>query len=209
MWVAYRTNLPYCVLTHPIPHRLHAFLLCEYLPTTCIHHPGHVTSPIEHSSHALYTPHLVSTYWSHMSGTATHLGPSVNTASFMCLDVPHPIPKEDMKGAVACSMSPCSFQFELCKPTLPASRRLDPLRGALVTGVLATGTVHVAGSRGSCGGLERGLGSPPPYTTSLLPNRPTCQPGGLQGAGLRHTQPVGSRDRHQLLPPAAAPATCL
>lgn len=71
------------------------------------------------------------------------------------------------------------------------------------------GPAHVAVSTGQLWGLGKGLSSPPPPIASSLPNQPTCQPGGSKEPGLKHTQPLGSRNRHQLLPPAAAPATRL
>ena len=71
------------------------------------------------------------------------------------------------------------------------------------------GPAHVAVSTGQLWGLGKGLSSPPPPIASSLPNQPTCQPGGSKEPGLKHTHPLGSRNRHQLLPPAAAPATRL
>lgn len=73
-----------------------------------------------------------------------------------------------------------------------------------------TGMAHVAGSSGQLWGSGEGPQLPTPFP---LPPccliSPPASLGGSKELGLRHTQPLGSRDRHQLLPPAAAPATRL
>ena len=58
-------------------------------------------------------------------------------------------------------------------------------------------------------GAAVGLGEGPQFPTPLLLPPfcliiPPASLGGSKELGLRHTQPLGSRDRHQLLSPAAA-----
>lgn len=74
-------------------------------------------------------------------------------------------------------------------------------------GGLVMGAAHVASSSGQLWGPGEGPWLPTPLPLPpFCPTGPPASLGGSKELGLRHTQPLGSRDRHQLLPPAAAPA---
>lgn len=62
---------------------------------------------------------------------------------------------------------------------------------------------------GSCGGLGRGLGPQPSPGASFLPNQPTCQPVGLQGAGIKAHTAVGLQGQTPAATPSSCPTTLL
>lgn len=178
-------------------HTLHVVYLILHVCLTHVRTSPCTPPKEQHASHLCPYHTCVPHYSDSVSG--------VSTPWSQCDQLPPPRPEEDPGGILA-------------EATTCAVASLNFLRAIFL---LREGLASMSGLReeqlpgdgdGACGriqwaavGVWGGASAPHPFPiASLLSNQPTCQPGGLQGAGIKAHAAVGLQGQT----PAAAPSSC-